>query len=460
MRLRVIGGLTILFAALSAACASSRQAAAGRIIAFTHVTVIDASSATPRRDRTVIVRGNRIASEGEAASTAVPAGAREIDGRGKYLVPGLWDMHVHTVMPGGRQVLPLYIANGVTGVRDMAGDWATLTQWRREIRRGALIGPRMIVSGPYLEGGDVPIPHLLVQTVGDAQPAVDSLMRLGVDFIKVHSQLTRETYFAIAAAARRRGATFVGHVPRVVGSADASDSGQKSIEHLLAIPNQCTPAESTALEPRFSVQSALGRCSSESLAPLFATFVRNGTWMVPTLVAQLEVALWPNRELPNDTLARHLPDSLQRFVAEIFPMPTDVPHGADSVGRAMFRKRVEVTGALHRAGVRVMAGTDAPLRNSTPGFGLHDELVYFVEAGLTPYDALMSATIEPARFFGMTDSLGTVEAGKVADLALLDADPLADIRNTRRTSAVVANGRLFTVRRDGDGHLLELIPQP
>jgi imidazolonepropionase-like amidohydrolase len=352
-------------------------------------------------------------------------------------------MHVHTVVPAGDEVLTLYVANGVTGIRDMAGELDQLVSWRQEISTGVRVGPRMVISGPYLEGGDVPIPHLLVRTPADAQPAVDSLLRLGVDFIKVHSQLNRETYFAIARAARARSIPFVGHVPRSVGAAEASDSGQKSIEHLLTIPNACTQEEVATLAPRFAVQAALGRCTTEDQAPLFARFVRNGTWMVPTLVAAVEIASWPNRELPGDSLAHYLPDTLRHFVAEIFPMPSGVPAGADTVGRALFQKRVEVVGAMHRAGVHIMAGTDAPLRNSPPGFGLHEELVFLVRAGLTPHAALVAATLEPARFLGMLDSLGTVEAGKLADLVLLDANPLHDIRNTRRIAIVIANGRLY-----------------
>jgi hypothetical protein len=190
------------------------------------------------------------------------------------------------------------------------------------------------------------------------------------------------------------------------------------------------------------VQAALGRCSSEDLTPLFARFVRNGTWVTPTFVAQYEVALWPTRALPGDSLAHYLPDTLRRFVASIFPMPEDVPPGADSVGRAIFAKRLALVGMMHRAGVGVLAGTDAPLRNSPPGFGLHEELAFLASAGLTPFEVLRAATIEPARFLGLLDSLGTVETGKLADLVLLDADPLADVRNTRRISAVMSNGRL------------------
>jgi imidazolonepropionase-like amidohydrolase len=429
--------------ASAAACVGTRPPASPPAIAFTHVSIVDGTSPDVRPDRTVIVRGNRIEEEGPAASTRVPRGAHVIDGRGKFLIPGLWDMHVHTVVPGGDQVLPLYVANGVTGIRDMAGELDQLLTWRGEISNGMRVGPRIVLSGPYLEGGDVPIPHLLVRTPADAQPAVDSLIRLGADFVKVHSQLNRETYFAIARAARARGIPFVGHVPRSVGAAEASDSGQRSIEHLLTIPNSCTQEEVASLEPRFPVQAALGRCSIEDQSPLFARFVRNDTWMVPTLVAAVEIAAWPGRELPGDSLARYLPDTLRHYVAEIFQMPSDVPAGADTVGRALFQKRVEVVGAMHRAGVNIMAGTDAPLRNSPPGFGLHEELGLLVRAGLSPHAALRAATLESARFLGMQDSLGTVATGKLADLVLLDANPLDDIRNTRRIAIVIANGRLY-----------------
>jgi imidazolonepropionase-like amidohydrolase len=355
-------------------------------------------------------------------------------------------MHVHTAVVHARDILPLFVANGVTGVRDMAGDWATLTALREDVARERVVGPRIVASGPYLEGGDIPIPHLLARTPDEARGAVDSLVRLGVDFVKVHGQLKRDTYFAIARRARERGISFAGHVPRVVGSADASDSGQRSIEHLLAIPAPCTPAESIALRPRFPIQAALGRCSSDDLAPLYARFVQNGTWVTPTFVAQYEIATWPRRAVPGDSLAHYLPDSLRRFVAAILPMPDSIPPGADSVGHAMFTKRLAQVATMHRAGVRILTGTDAPLRNSPPGFGLHEELALLARGGLAPFDIIRAATLEPARYLGMLDSLGTIASGKLADLVLLDANPLLDIRNTRRIAAVVANGRLYDAK--------------
>jgi imidazolonepropionase-like amidohydrolase len=435
--------LAVALAYLLAVAPGARTATAQTAIAITDVSVIDGRDSTVRTSQTVIVRGSRIASVGPAASARIPAGARVVNGRGKFLVPGFWDMHVHTAIAGGRPLLSLYVANGVTGVRDMAGDWDTLTTWRSEIAQGRLVGPRMVVSGPYLEGGDVPIPHLNARNPEEARVAVDSLVKLGVDFIKVHSQLSAESYFAIARRARERGIVFAGHVPRVVGSAAASDSGQKSIEHLLAIPADCSVADSIALQPRFSVQGALGRCSTEDLAPLYARFVRNGTYVTPTFTAQVEVATWPQHAVPGDTVAHYLPKAVRDYVASIFPMPDSIPPNADSVGVAMLNKRLRQVAAMQRAGVHILTGTDAPLRNSPPGFGLHEEFTLLARGGMSPFEILKSATLEPARYFGMLDSSGTVAAGQFADLVLLDANPLRDINNTRKISAVIANGRLF-----------------
>jgi len=436
----------LLLSILSLAAAAAQTAPARETFAITHVTVIDGGDPAPRLDQTVVVRGNRIVAIGPAAGTPVPAGARGVSGRGKFLIPGLWDMHVHTVTPGGREMLGLYVANGVLGIRDLAGEWDLITRWRAEIAAGRLAGPRILASGPYLEGGDVPIAHLLARNPDEARRAVDSLARLGVDVIKLHSQFNREAYFAAARAARELGLRVAGHVPRSITPAEASDSGVGSIEHMLQIPIPCTAAESLALLPRFPIQRVLGGCSSADLAPLFERFVRNGTWVVPTLTAAYEIALWPRRELPGDKFAGFLPDTLRKFVQSIFPMPADIPPGADEVGRALFEKRLALVGMMHRAGVGILPGTDAPLRNSPPGFGLHQELALLARAGIPPFQVLRIATLEPVRYFGMLDSLGTIAAGKVADLVLLGADPLADIGNTRRIEVVVANGRLIDAK--------------
>ena len=411
-------------------------------VVIRNVNVVDARDSTPRMHQTVVVRGNRIVAVERNAP--VPAGARVIDGRGKYLIPGLWDMHVHADVVHGRRLLSLYIANGVTGIRDMAGTWDSLRTWRSEILAGTLIGPRIVASGPYLEGGATPIPHIVTRTGTEGARGVDSLVQLGVDLVKVHGRLSPETFFAIARRAREKGIPFGGHVSQAIGAQAASDSGLRSVEHMLGIPLPCTPAESIALRPRFPVQAAIGRCRSIDLAPMYASFVRNNTWVTPTFAAMVEVASWPRRELPGDSLAKYLPDTLKRFVAGIFPMPDSVPAGADSVGQALLARRMAQVVEMRRAGVGIMTGTDAPLRNSPPGFGLLEEMTLLARGGLSNLEVLRAATLEPARYLSRTDSLGTIEPGKLADLVLLDANPLEDIRNVRRIRLVIANGRLIT----------------
>jgi imidazolonepropionase-like amidohydrolase len=405
-----------------------------------NATVIDARSAVPRRGENVVVRGGKIVEAGPRVTQ--PSGAQVVDAAGLYLIPGLWDMHVHLDVPAGRVLLEAYVVNGVTGVRDMAGDWARLTGWRGEIRSGKTIGPRIIASGPYLEGNPQPIPHIEVKSPAAAEKAVDSLKKLGVDLVKIHTGLSRESYFAAARRARQLKMPFAGHVPRVVGAIDAADSGQRSVEHLLTVPTPCTPAESIALLPRFPVQRVFGPCTSQSLAPIYSAFVRNHTWVTPTYVAAVEIATWPKRALPGDAFAQFLPDTLKKFVLELFPMPDSIPADADIVGKRMYDKRLMLAGAMVRAGVHLLAGTDAPLRNSPPGFGLAEELVQIAKGGVPLFDVLKIATWEPASYLAATDSMGTVQAGRVADLVLLRENPLTDVKAYRSIEAVIAAGRL------------------
>ena len=436
-------------------CVVAGPARAQAPVAIVNATVIDATSAEPRRGQTILIRGTKIEAVGPKAEVAIPLNARAIDAAGKFVIPGLWDMHTHIDTPGGEALLAAYVVNGVTGLRDMAAGWGTVTKWRRAIANGELVGPRITASGPYLEGNPQPIPHIAVKNVADARRGVDSLKALGVDVIKLHTGLTRETFFAAARRAREVGMPFAGHVPRTISAIEASDSGMRSIEHALTIPTPCTAAESLSLLPKFPVQRVLGPCSSAPLTPIFAAFARNNTWVTPTFVAAYEIAEWPQRALPGDAYAKYLPDTLKKFVAWIFPMPDSIPAGAERVGRTMFNKRVALAGAMHRAGVHLLAGTDSPLRNSPPGFGLADELVLLARGGVPLHDVLKIATLEPGRFFSATDSIGTVQPGRFADLVILDRNPLTDARNYRSVNAVIANGRVFT-QEDRDAILATL----
>ena len=414
-----------------------------QVLVIAHATVIDATNPAPRRDQTIVVSGARIVAVGPYATTARPANARVIDASGKFVIPGLWDMHTHTDVPEGRATLAAYVVSGVTGIRDMVGRWDTLTTWRREIFAGKLIGPRIYASGPYLEGNPQPLPHIVVKSPADARNGVDSLKKLGVDVIKLHTGLSRESFFAAARRAREVNMPFAGHVPRTISAIEASDSGMRSIEHMLTIPTPCTPAESISLAPKFPVQRVLGPCTSQSLEPIWRALAKNHTWVTPTFTAAVEIAEWPKRALPGDAFAPYLPDTLKKFVLAIFPMPNSIPPDAYIVGRQMFSKRLALAGAMNRAGVHLLAGTDSPLRNSPPGFGLAEELVLLGKGGISPYDVMKIATWEPASYFGILKTAGTVEPGKNADLVLLDANPLKDIASYRSTSAVVANGVLY-----------------
>jgi hypothetical protein len=417
-------------------------ALASQLLVITHATVIDPGTASTRRDMTIVVRGSRIEQVAPSASVRVPAGARVIDGTGKYVVPGFWDMHVHMDVPGGRALLGLYVAQGVTGVRDMDGDLARLRGFQREVAAGTIPGPRMVVSGPYLVGQRVPIPHIPVRTPEEAVAGVDSLAKLGVDFIKVHNAMPAPAYFAAAREARRRGLVFAGHVFPPVTPQQASDSGQRSLEHLTGFPNPCAGTDSAVIAGALPIQRfLLGPCSTQDQRPVHARLARNGTWITPTLIVQTEIT--QPHVVPNDSLLHYFSDSLQALWRLMMPAMPSVPASAIEAGRLLFSKRMGLVKALHEAGVPILTGTDAPLRASPPGFGLHDELALLVRAGLTPMAALRTATFEPARYLAATDSLGTVAAGRLADLVLLDADPLANIVNTRRISLVVANGRPY-----------------
>ena len=412
-----------------------------QLVAITHATLIDPDAGSTRRDMTIVIRGPRIEQVGASRSVRPPPGARVIDATGKYVIPGLWDMHVHADVPGGRALLPLYVANGVTGVRDMDGDLARLRAFQREIAAGTLVGPRLVVSGPYLAGQRVPLPHILVRTPADAITAIDSLARLGVDFVKVHNGIPPDAYFAVAREARRRGIVFAGHVFPPVTPVHASDSGQRSLEHLSGFPNVCVGDDSAVIARGTGLQRfLLGSCTREDQRPVLARLAKNGTWITPTLIVQTEVVR-PGA-VPNDSLLHYFSDSLRTLWQLVMPPVREVTPGAVAAGERLFAKRLALVGEARTAGVAILTGTDAPLRSSPPGFAVHDELALLVRAGLTPSEALRAATVAPARYLA-ADSLGAIARGRLADLVVLDANPLADIANTRRISAVVAGGRVY-----------------
>lgn len=453
--LRLMWGLAAATASIAAPAPPSVKPVSS--VAFTDVTVIDGTGAPAQPGMTVVVSGNRIASLARTgtAAAAVPAGARLVNGRGKYLIPGLWDMHVHLFNNTSRvgtdnseTYFPLMLANGVTSVRDMWTDLADLTvvrEWNRKRDRGELLAPRVLPASSLVDGSPPFWPNsLVVSSPEEGRAAVRMLKRAGAGFIKVYWKLSPETYAAIASEAKALGIEFSGHVPFAMSAFDVSNAGQKSIEHLTGLPQSCLPKRA---DPRGNPQAPALRQESSGTSDaaecqrLFALYASNRTWQVPTAV------LHRGRMLSDDAAIRR--DARLRYVSASargnWLKQSNRDRAVDLATRAKrFDEMLEVIKAMHLAGVPLMAGTDLGNAFVIAGFSLHDELALFVSAGLTPMQALQTATKNAALYAGKLTSLGTIEVGKVADLVLLNADPLADIRNTAAIDVVVADGRLIS----------------
>jgi len=430
-------------------------------LVFDGATVIDVDSGRAQPGLTVVIEGDRIAEVARRPALRIPAGARVVDAKGKFLIPGLWDMHVHTAFgdwfPGARDIaLPLFVANGVTGVRDMGGDLDVLLGWRKEIGQGSLVGPRMVLSGPMLDGPKPRFPSsVAIATPDDGRRAVRDLAARGVDFIKLQSLIPRDAVFAIAEEAKKVAIPFAGHVPDAVRASEMSAAGQKSFEHLIGIFEGCSPREDEFLKGEKSPGRFLQSFDEGRAGALAALLARNNTWQCPTLVWEQGGNLIEERDLDHDPLAKYAPASWRNGAWKRFRDQLTGEFNVDGLPtrKRFLAKELEVVAALHRAGVPFLAGTDTVAGvHVFPGFSLHDELGLLVRAGFTPLEALRSATVSPAVYLSMSDRLGRVEKGKLADLVLLEANPLDDIANTRKIRAVVANGRYFS-REDLDALL-------
>ena len=415
-----------------------------------NVTIIDVTGAPAQTHRTVIVQDSHI--QGIYESKHALKGAIHINGTGKFLIPGLWDMHVHTVFgdwfPHSKEIaLPLFIANGITGVRDMGGELDVLQQWRKEIAAGTLLGPRMVIGGPMLDGPHPRFPSsVAITTPEDGRRTVDDLKRRGVDFIKLQSLIPRDAVFAIADEARKQGIPFVGHVPDAVRASEASNAGQKSFEHLIGIFEGSSPLEDEFIKGPKTETKFLATYDPALASKLFALLAKNQTWQCPTLVWERGGNLIEETYFA-DSRAKYVPAYWKDVTWKRFTDQVIHEFNVDDLDtrRRFVAKELEVVKAMHDAGIPFLAGTDtASGVYIFPGYSLHQELQRFVAAGFTPLEALQTATLNPATFLGITDSFGTVEKGKVADLLLLDANPLDDIRNTQKIAAVIVNGRYLS----------------
>jgi imidazolonepropionase-like amidohydrolase len=423
------------------------------LLVVENVTVVDVRTGKLEPDQTVVLEGHRISSIRPSKSAKYPPNADSVNGQGGYLIPGLWDMHVHLVFgdwfPDAKDILlPLLIANGVTSVRDMGSELEVVQDWRNQIEAGRLIGPRILTSGPMLDGPRPRFPSsIAIASPEDARHAVDDLKARGADFIKLQSLLPRDAVLAIAEEARKREIAFAGHVPNAMRASDMSEAGMKSFEHLIGIFEGSSTAEDAFLEGGKTEGRFLATYDEARAARLAALLAKNHTWQCPTLVWERGGNLLDVSDFRRDARVKYVPGPWKSKTWKRFTEEITQGYGTDDLAtrKKFIDKELEVVRMLQKAGVPFLAGTDTPAGvHIFPGFSLHEELERFVAAGFTPLEALQTATLNPAQFFGMAGQLGAIEEGKLADMVLLGANPMEDIANTDKVAGVFVNGRYFS----------------
>jgi imidazolonepropionase-like amidohydrolase len=413
-----------------------------------NVNIVDVDAGVIVAGRSVILSDGYIREIGAQETVRAPAGARVIDGSGRYLMPALWDMHTHPMEP---EALSMLVANGVGGTRIMWGLPRHL-EWRARVELGELPGPRLLIAGPIIEGappaqavGVVDTEgRRLVKTFAEAAAEVRRQKAAGFDYIKVYNNVPLDAYKGVVAEAERLRMPVVGHVPFAAGIHGALAARQKSIEHLRGYVEKLVPADAP-IQPGVDMRSrtlAWEYADTSRISELVRATKDAGAWQCPTLGTSIYTA-------PSSAIERYLATPEAKYLD---PQTREAFRRRDRVKwlsnftEADFERATHANErqavllrAMHEAGVPLLAGTDS----NSFGFSLHRELAALVAVGLSPHEALQTATINPARFAGLEKEVGRVATGYAADLVLLDANPLQDIRNTNGINAVILRGRLL-----------------
>jgi imidazolonepropionase-like amidohydrolase len=399
-------------------------------LAFVGVNVVPMDRNGILNNRTVIVRDGRIADVGPAGNTRVPAGAQRLEGRGKYLMPGLGEMHGHIPSPlESREfieaVLFLYVANGVTTVRGMQGAPGQL-EFREKAKRDELLAPNLYLAGPAFSG----------KTIKSAEEAIQRVRQQkaeGWDLLKILPGLARDHYDAMARTAKEVGISFAGHVPADVGLLHAIQSGQETFDHLDGYIEYLQGEKGPVPDAKFQEIAKLSREAGVWVVPTMALWeTLRGTADLATLVAFPELKYMPSQHIQQW-------HSAQEKLLKNADFKPDV-------ARNVITNRMRLLKALHDGGVKILLGSDAPQRFSVPGFSIHREMKRMADAGMKPYDILRSGSYNVGLYLKEKDNFGTIEVGKRADLILLDANPLEDIGNITRRSGVIVRGRWLSER--------------
>jgi len=395
------------------------------VVAFVNVNVVPMDRERVIENQTVIVRNDRIAELGPANKIKVPDGATRIEGQGKYLMPGLAEMHGHIPPPNAPKqyteaVLFLYVANGLTTVRGMLGAPNQL-ELRDKANRGELVAPTLYLAGPSFNGNSVNSPEQAIAMVRQQKQE-------GWDLLKVHPGLTRDEYDAMAKTAKEVGIRFAGHIPAEVGLLHALEMGQETIDHVDGYIEY--------------LNGEAGPVDEAKLAEVVRRTKAAGAWIVPTMVLWETLVGYTSLE----TLSA-LPELKYTPLQQVEQWKTlhrnrlNHPQFDRKKAELIVTNRKRILKALHDGGVRILLGTDAPQQFSVPGFSIHHEMALMVKSGFTPYQVLQSGTKNVGDYFKGKDNFGTIEVSKRADLLLVEGNPLKDVAQVAKRAGVMLRGR-------------------